>query len=102
MRFLTNFLKSLINLVATFSSGILVTYAFMIKNPNYNWIEFALFMFVGIVVGLSVDSICMVIFSRKYDETLDSNSDLAKAIIDEYEKRERDKVTSNTENNTNE
>lgn len=98
MRHLTIFLKNIVNLVLTYGSGIAVTYALVLKNPNYNWIEFALFMFVGIVVGLSVDSVTMVILNRKYGENYNDGEALAKAIMDEYERRENSSSAENTVN----
>ena len=96
MRHLTIFLKNIVNLVLTFGSGIAVTYALVVKNPNYNWIEFALFMFVGIVVGLTVDSVTIVILTRKYGENYNDGEALAKAIMDEYERRENSSSAENT------
>ena len=99
MRHLTIFLKNIVNLILTFGSGILIVYALVLKNPGYNWIEFALFMFVGIVVGLTVDSVTMVILNRKYGENYNDGEALAKAIIDEYERRENSSSAENTADN---
>ncbi len=53
-------------------------------------------MFVGIVVGLTVDSVTIVILTRKYGENYNDGEALAKAIMDEYERRENSSNAENT------
>ena len=88
MRYLANLIKGIVNLAVTIGAFAFVMYVFWKHNNNSPWWYTTLAAIAGIIVATVVDEVTVFILSRKYGESITINEEsLAKAIVDEYEKR---------------
>ena len=97
MKFLVNFLKCLINLVAVLGAVVGIFYVYICANAD-NIIPWYMKILIGILalsVGVVVDELCVMIFSRGYIEMKEFDEKLlADLIIEAYEKKEKEKENS--------
>ena len=88
MRYLANLIKGIVNLAVTIGAFVFVMHVFWEHNNNSPWWYTTLAAIAGIIVATVVDEVAVFILSRKYGESVTINEEnLAKAIVDEYEKR---------------
>ena len=97
MKFVTNLLKTTLNLVITFGSFVLSLYFLLPTTNDYKWyVKFGIII-VAILIACTADETARVILSRTYNENNLYDEDiLAKKIVREFERREAEKKEEST------
>lgn len=101
MRYLTNFIKAVINITITFGTILACVNVFFYKwiigeevVPFYMMI---LRIIISVFIVSIIDEVARIILSRTYNSNIFDEEKLAKCIADEFEKRQ---LSTEDTNNT--